>query len=107
MKLKYNDFSEFYVGQTGRSFQKSFTEHIKSIHDWILQFVRRHCLHDVIDGQIMKVERVGRRTQLLDDLRNKKKLEGGSSKLKDMEMTVYHMNRRKKYKLSSTNPETS
>ena len=39
--------------------------------------LRRNCLHDVIEGQTTKVKGVGRRrTQLLDDLRNRRKYWG-------------------------------
>ena len=44
------------------------------IANWIGHILRRNCLlHDAIEGQITEVKGVGRRrTQLLDDLRNKK-----------------------------------
>ena len=42
--------------------------------DWIDNILRRNCLlHDAIEGQMTEVKGVrGRRTQLLDDLRNRK-----------------------------------
>jgi hypothetical protein len=43
--------------------------------NWIGHILRRNCLlHDAIEGQMMKVKGLGkRRTQLLDDLRNRKR----------------------------------
>ena len=43
--------------------------------NWIGHILRRNCLfHDVIEGQMTKVKGVGRRrTQLLDDLRNRRR----------------------------------
>ena len=43
--------------------------------NWIGHILRRNCLlHDAIEGQMMEVKGVGRRrTQLLDDLRNKRR----------------------------------
>ena len=36
--------------------------------------LRRNCLlHDAIEGQMMEVKGVGRRTQLLDDLRKRRR----------------------------------
>jgi len=36
--------------------------------------LRKNCLHDVIEGQVMEVKEVGRRiTQLLQDLRNRRR----------------------------------
>ena len=42
--------------------------------NWIGHILRRNCLlHDAIEGQMMEVKGVGRRrTQLLDDLRNRR-----------------------------------
>ena len=42
--------------------------------NWIGHILRRNCLrHDAIDGQMTEVKGVGRRrTQLLDDLRNRR-----------------------------------
>ena len=42
--------------------------------NWIGNILRRYCLlHDAIEGQMSKVKGVGRRrTQLLDDLRNRR-----------------------------------
>ena len=41
--------------------------------NWIGHILRRNCLlHDPIEGQMMEVKGVGRRTQLLDDLRNRR-----------------------------------
>ena len=41
--------------------------------NWIGHILRRNCLlHDAIEGQMMEVKGLGRRrTQLLDDLRNR------------------------------------
>ena len=40
--------------------------------NWIGHILRRNCLfHDAIEGQMTEVKGVGRRTQLLDDLRNR------------------------------------
>jgi hypothetical protein len=43
--------------------------------NWIGQFLRRNCLlHDAIGGQMMERKGVGRRrTQLFDDLRNRRR----------------------------------
>ena len=42
--------------------------------NWIGHILRRNCLlHDVLEGQIMEVKGVGIRTQLLDDLRNRRR----------------------------------
>ena len=43
--------------------------------NWISHIPRRNCLlHDVIEGQMTEVKGVGRRrTQLLDDLRNRRR----------------------------------
>ena len=42
--------------------------------NWIGYIQRRNCLlHDAIEGEMMKVKGVGRRTQLLDDLRNSRR----------------------------------
>ena len=41
--------------------------------NWVGHILRRNCLlHDVIEGQMMKVKGVGR-GQLLDDLRNRRR----------------------------------
>jgi len=42
--------------------------------NWIGHILRRNCLlHDAIEGQMMEVKGVGRRrTQFLDDLRNRR-----------------------------------
>ena len=41
--------------------------------NWIGHILRKNCLlHDAIEGQMMEVKGVGRRTQLLDDLTNRK-----------------------------------
>ena len=41
--------------------------------NWIGHILRRNCLlHDANEGQMTEVKGVGRRTQLLDDLRNRK-----------------------------------
>ena len=40
--------------------------------NWIDHILRRNCLlHDDIEGQMTEVKEVGRRTQILDDLRNR------------------------------------
>ena len=46
--------------------------------NWIGHILRRNCLlHDVIEGHMTEVKGVGRRrTQLLGDLRNRKKILG-------------------------------
>ena len=43
--------------------------------NWVVHILRRNCLlHDVIEGQMTEVKGVGtRRTQLLDDLRNRRR----------------------------------
>ena len=42
--------------------------------NWIGHILRRNCLlHDAIEGQMKEVKGVGRRTQLLDDLRNRRR----------------------------------
>ena len=42
--------------------------------NWVGHILRINCLlHDAIEGQIMEVKGVGRRTQLLDDLRNRRR----------------------------------
>ena len=42
--------------------------------NWIGHILRRNCLlHDAIEGQITEVKGVGRRRQLLDDLRNRRR----------------------------------
>ena len=41
---------------------------------WMGHILRRNCLlHGAIEGQMTEVKGVGRRTQLLDDLRNKRR----------------------------------
>ena len=43
-------------------------------NNWIGHILRKNCLlHDAIEGQMMKVKGVGRRTQLLGDLRNRRR----------------------------------
>ena len=42
--------------------------------NWIGHILRRNCpLHDAIEGEMTEVKGVGRRTQLLDDLRNRRR----------------------------------
>ena len=42
--------------------------------NWIGHILRRNCLlRDATEGQMTEVERVGRRTQLLDGLRNRRR----------------------------------
>jgi hypothetical protein len=42
--------------------------------NWVGHILRRNCLlHDVIEGQMLEVRGVERRTQLLDDLRNRRR----------------------------------
>ena len=41
---------------------------------WVSHILRRNCLiHDAIERQMAEVKGVGRRTQLLDDLRNRRR----------------------------------
>ena len=52
--------------------------HLKNIlrrkANWIGHILRRNCLlHEAIEGQMTEEKGVGRRTQLLDDLRNRRK----------------------------------
>ena len=42
--------------------------------NWIVHSLRRNCLFcNAIEGQMTEVKGVGRRTQLLDDLRNRRR----------------------------------
>ena len=42
--------------------------------NWIGHILRRNCLlHDAIEEKITAVKEIGRRTQLLDDLRNRRR----------------------------------
>ena len=42
--------------------------------NWIDHILRRNCLlHNAIEGHMTEVKGVGRRTQLLDDLRNRRR----------------------------------
>ena len=42
--------------------------------NWICHILRRNfCLHDNIEGQMKEVKGVGRRTRVLDDLRNRRR----------------------------------
>ena len=41
--------------------------------NWISHIPRRNCLLHAIEGQMTEVKGVGRRTQLLDDLRNRRR----------------------------------
>ena len=42
--------------------------------NWIGHILRRNChLHDAIEGQMTEVKAAGRRTQLLDDLRHRRR----------------------------------
>jgi hypothetical protein len=55
--------------------KKTFLHNIlRRKSDWIGHILKRNCLlHDAIEGQIMEVKGVGRRrTQLFDDLRNRR-----------------------------------
>ena len=46
---------------------------IRKKANWIGRILRRNCLlQDAIEGQIMKVKGMGKRTQLLDDLGNRR-----------------------------------
>ena len=57
--------------------------------NWIGHILRRNCLlHNAIEGQMTEVERVGRRTQLLDDLRNRRR--HWELKIETLETRVYH-----------------
>ena len=52
--------------------------------NWIGHILRRSCLHDSIEGQMLEVKVVGRRrTQLLNDLRNGKRYSELKEKAKD------------------------
>jgi hypothetical protein len=43
--------------------------------NWIVHILRINCrFHDVIEGQITEVKGVGRRTDVLDNLRSRKKV---------------------------------
>jgi hypothetical protein len=43
-------------------------------NSWIAHILRRNCLlPDAIEGQMMEVKGVGRRTQLVDDLRTRRR----------------------------------
>ena len=87
MNLKYK--SEFYVFLTKIEWTEKFTNGVlerigekRTLQNnilnrkvnWIGHILRINCLlHDTIEGQMTVVKGVGRRrTQLLDDLRNKK-----------------------------------
>ena len=51
--------------------------------NWIGHILRRNCLlHDAIEGQMAEVKGVGRRTQLLDDLGNRRRYWELKKKLK-------------------------
>ena len=64
--------------------------------NWIDHILRRNCLlHDAIEGQMTGVKGVGRRrTQLLDDLRNRRywELKEEAEDRKKMETTVHQLN---------------
>ena len=77
--------------------------------NWISHILRRNCLlRDVIQGHKTEVKGVRRRTQLLDNLRNKRywELKGKVKDPKRWKRQFFHMNIRKKYKLSSIRPWT-
>ena len=60
--------------------------------NWVGHILRRnYLLHDAIEGQMTEGKGVGRRTQLLDDLRNRRIL-------KKVESPVYLTNIWRKYK---------
>ena len=71
---------------------------------------RNWFLQDAIEGEAIEMKRIEgrRRTQLLDDLRNRRcwELKEEAKDKKKMEMTFYQLNIRKKYKLSSISPRT-
>ena len=58
--------------------------------NWIDHILRRNCLiHDAIEGQMTEVKGVGRRrTQILDDLRNRRR----KLRIEGMEVKVYQSN---------------
>ena len=76
--------------------------------NWIDHILGRNCLlGDAIEGQMTEVKGVGRRTQLLDYLRNRRRYLELRRKVKvkkEVETIVYHSNIRNKYKLSSASP---
>ena len=46
----------------------------ETVLEWIGHVLRRNCpVHDGIEKQVTEVKGVGRRTQLLDDLRNRRR----------------------------------
>ena len=66
--------------------------------NWIEHNLEINCLlHDVIKGEMTEVKGVGRRTQLLDELRNRRywELKEEAEDQKKMKMIVYHSNKRK------------
>ena len=77
--------------------------------NWIGHVLRINgFLHAVIEGEMTEVKGVGRRTQLLDDLRNRRRyweLKEETDGRKDGN-EIYQSNIRKKYKLSSISPWT-
>ena len=76
--------------------------------NWISHILRRNCLlHDVIKGEMTEVKGVGRRTQLLDELRNRRywELKEEAEDQKKIETTVYQPNIRKKY-ITAVSPWT-
>jgi hypothetical protein len=62
-------------------------------------------LHGAIEGQMTEVKGVGRKTQILD-LRNRERYWELKEEAEDRkyETTVYKLNIRKKYKVSSISP---
>ena len=60
--------------------------------NWIGHILRRNCLlHDDIEGQMMEVKGVGRRTtQLLDDLKNRKRYWELKEEAEDNSLPIEH-----------------
>ena len=72
MKWSENVFNEQVLDHIGE--KRTLLNNILCIKaNWIGHILRRNCLlHDSIEGHMTEVKGVGRRTQLLDDLRNRK-----------------------------------
>ena len=69
--------------------------------EWIGHILRRNCLfHDATEGQMTEVKGVGRRTQFVDDLRNRRRYWELKEEAEDqnMQTIVYQSNIRKEYK---------
>ena len=71
--------------------------------NWIGHILRRNCLlHDTIEGQMTEVKGVGRRTELLDDLRNRRRY--WELKEKKLEMTVLSHEYKEEVQLNRDSP---